>query len=91
VRRVIDFVLTVVLCLRRAPRGDKRTGGMTLSRTHQQSLAYHESLACPVPVVAITTNDPNRGRKAWPTPSCPNWCRNRRHRQARLSHNHRRR
>src|SRR6266511_2199509 len=36
---------------------------VALSCTHQQSLAHHEILACPVPFVAITTNDSKRGRK----------------------------
>src|SRR3981081_3496449 len=36
---------------------------VALSCTHQQSLAHREILALPVPFVAITTNDPKRGRK----------------------------
>ena len=36
---------------------------VALSCAHQQSLAHREILACPVPFVAITTNDPRRGRK----------------------------
>ena len=48
---------------------------VALSCTHQQSLAHREILACPVPFVAITTNDPRRGRKkVGPTPSCSSWC-----------------
>src|SRR6202035_2568698 len=36
---------------------------VALRRTRQQPFAHHEILACPVPFIAITSNDPERGRK----------------------------
>jgi len=44
---------------------------VALSCTHQQSLAHHEILAWPVPFVAITTDDPKRGRKESADPFSP--------------------
>jgi hypothetical protein len=41
------------------------------SRTRQQSLAHDAILASPVPFVAITTNDPKRGRKESADPFLP--------------------
>jgi hypothetical protein len=44
---------------------------VALSCAHQQSLAHHEILAWPVPLVAITTNDPKHGRKGSADPFLP--------------------
>src|SRR5438552_16418714 len=44
---------------------------VALSCTHQQSLAHDEILASPVPLVAITSHDPKRGRKESADPSLP--------------------